>query len=264
MKISYKIGEIAKIFNISTDTLRFYEKEGLLRAKRDKNGYRTYSLFDIWKLNVIRTMKSLGISLKEIKNFLENRSVSNERDLLKRELAFIGEEIKRLDYQKSQVIRRLEILDEAEAETDFMKVTFKKIPQRKVIYTEYSFRDDEEVDLAFTKLATRSDRLYFFNRDFGMVLPLEKVEKKEFKSYTRGFLVLEDGPYDDIIEEGTYALLRYKGSYDKSEAAYEKLLEEIKDLNHAPYAIERYLIDINLSSDEDEYITEIQIKIDPA
>ena len=56
MKRYYKIGEIAALYSVSPDSLRYYEEIGLLTPRRDANGYRMYSIEDIWRLNVIRDM----------------------------------------------------------------------------------------------------------------------------------------------------------------------------------------------------------------
>ena len=59
MKRYYKIGEIAALYSVSSDSLRYYEEIGLLTPRRDVNGYRMYSIEDIWRLNVIRDMLKL-------------------------------------------------------------------------------------------------------------------------------------------------------------------------------------------------------------
>jgi MerR family copper efflux transcriptional regulator len=61
-----RIGEIATATGISRDTLRFYEKRGLLRARRDSNGYRAYPPEAIDWLRYIRTAQALGFTLAEI------------------------------------------------------------------------------------------------------------------------------------------------------------------------------------------------------
>ena len=74
MKKLYKIGEISKLYNISSDILRHYEKIGLIIPDaRDENGYRYYSQKQIWKLNNIRNLRNLGVGLKEITDFMEDR-----------------------------------------------------------------------------------------------------------------------------------------------------------------------------------------------
>ena len=51
MQEYFKIGEISKLYGIGADSLRYYEKIGILRPERSESGYRHYSLQDIWKLN---------------------------------------------------------------------------------------------------------------------------------------------------------------------------------------------------------------------
>ncbi len=67
-----KIGELAKIYNISTQTLRYYDSEGLLCPEEvDRfSGYRYYSSRQVETLDRILKLKSLGFELSEIKEFL--------------------------------------------------------------------------------------------------------------------------------------------------------------------------------------------------
>ena len=58
MKDYYKINEISKLYGIGVDSLRYYEKLGILRPRRDTNGYRLYDLKDMYKLTVIRDLRN--------------------------------------------------------------------------------------------------------------------------------------------------------------------------------------------------------------
>lgn len=64
------IGEVSKKYNISIETLRFYDKIGLLTVER-KNNRRYYSEKDIQRLQSIMAMKEMPFSLEEIKKILE-------------------------------------------------------------------------------------------------------------------------------------------------------------------------------------------------
>ncbi len=70
MKKYYKIGEISKLYSISPDSLRYYEDLGILKPKRDVNGYRMYSINDIWTLNILRELRTIGFSMEQIKEHL--------------------------------------------------------------------------------------------------------------------------------------------------------------------------------------------------
>ena len=73
MKNYYKIGEISKLYGIGADSLRYYEELGVLRPKRDQNGYRLYNLKDMYKLNIIRDLRILGFSMAQIKEYLDGQ-----------------------------------------------------------------------------------------------------------------------------------------------------------------------------------------------
>ncbi|PSJ45091.1 Zn(2+)-responsive transcriptional regulator [Zobellella taiwanensis] len=70
----FRIGELARQFGIKADTLRFYEKEGLLSPSlRTAAGYRLYSEEDRNRLHFILRCKRVGFSLKDIDELLSLR-----------------------------------------------------------------------------------------------------------------------------------------------------------------------------------------------
>ena len=71
MKDYYKIGEISKIYGFSKDSLMYYEDLGILKPDRDTNGYRMYSIQDLYRLNLIKELRTLGFSMKKI-NYRRN------------------------------------------------------------------------------------------------------------------------------------------------------------------------------------------------
>lgn len=60
------IGELATVAGVSRETLRFYEQQGLIRARRLDNGYRDYPAEVLMLVNYIRTAQQLGFTLAEI------------------------------------------------------------------------------------------------------------------------------------------------------------------------------------------------------
>lgn len=89
MKNYYKIGEISKIYDIGRDSLMYYEKIGILNPFRDNNGYRMYSIRDIWKLNVIKELRNLNFPMKKIKEYLDNRSIDFTKNILIEEISLL-------------------------------------------------------------------------------------------------------------------------------------------------------------------------------
>ncbi|AWZ08683.1 MULTISPECIES: MerR family transcriptional regulator [unclassified Streptomyces] len=66
-----RIGELAERAGTSTRTLRYYESRGLLPARRDGNGHRTYGEDDLRLLRQIRTLQDFGFDLEETRPFVE-------------------------------------------------------------------------------------------------------------------------------------------------------------------------------------------------
>ncbi len=61
-----RIGELAELSGLSREALRFYEQRGLIRARRQANGYRDYPPEAVMLVQYIRTAQQLGFTLAEI------------------------------------------------------------------------------------------------------------------------------------------------------------------------------------------------------
>lgn len=71
---SLTIGRVSKATGIGIETIRFYEREGLLpKPPRRPSGYREYSPEIVHRIHFIGRAKELGFTLKEIKEFLSFR-----------------------------------------------------------------------------------------------------------------------------------------------------------------------------------------------
>ena len=68
MKHYYRIGEIVELYGVGPDSLRYYEKLGILKPHRGENNYRMYHIHDLWRLNVIRDLRELGFPWPRSRN----------------------------------------------------------------------------------------------------------------------------------------------------------------------------------------------------
>ncbi|MBI3581410.1 MAG: heavy metal-responsive transcriptional regulator [Nitrospinae bacterium] len=77
---TFTIGRLAKAASVNIQTVRFYEREGILRPfSRKASGYRVYDEESLKRLVFVRRAKTLGFSLKEINNLLGLRARSVEQ-----------------------------------------------------------------------------------------------------------------------------------------------------------------------------------------
>ncbi|MBQ5674495.1 MAG: MerR family transcriptional regulator, partial [Lachnospiraceae bacterium] len=114
MKNYYKISEISKLYDIGVDSLRYYERLGILTPRRDTNGYRLYNLTDLYKLNLIRDLRALDFSMSQIKDYLDEQSVQNTLDLLYQEQALVDQELERLTIKKRIISDRIHALSKSQ------------------------------------------------------------------------------------------------------------------------------------------------------
>lgn len=87
--------EVEEILGITKQALIYYEKEGMITPKRDENNYRNYSLNDIDTLRLILLLRSMEISIDEIKLILNNEI--SIRKVLEIKKDFINKEKIELD-----------------------------------------------------------------------------------------------------------------------------------------------------------------------
>lgn len=76
--MAMKIGEVARRSGTGIETIRFYEREGLLPPpQRRPSGYRQYDEATVERLDYIRRAKELGFTLAEVRDLLELSSVAS-------------------------------------------------------------------------------------------------------------------------------------------------------------------------------------------
>ena len=108
------IAEVSEKYQISADTLRYYEKEGLIPyISRTEGGVRNYTEEDCARIGFVKCMRSAGLSIEVLKQYFElfakgKRTLKARRDLLATEreklrerMTELQETLKRLDYKIS-------------------------------------------------------------------------------------------------------------------------------------------------------------------
>jgi len=120
--MSYSIKEVSERFNLSSHTLRYYEKEGLLPPiQRDDNGIRRYSDLDLEWLHLVGCMRATGMSISYIKNYIElchlgKDTIPERRQIILNQKAIIEAELKKYKNLLKVVNKKLKYYDEVELE----------------------------------------------------------------------------------------------------------------------------------------------------
>ena len=104
----YKIGKVSELTGLSLRTIRYYDQEGLLSAKRNSGGQRYYTDQDIVYLKRIIELKDLDFSLDEISkiiNLKDSDESGDERraELLRQYRAKLSYDLERMQKLKSHI-----------------------------------------------------------------------------------------------------------------------------------------------------------------
>lgn len=97
--MAYTIKEVSEKTGVSRYTLRFYEKESVLpHVRRDENGVRLYSESDIDWIETVQVLRSTGLPLAEIKEYVElykggRKTLDQRRTLMMRQKNKVEEQI---------------------------------------------------------------------------------------------------------------------------------------------------------------------------
>src|SRR5260370_12872590 len=109
-----KIGRVAQETGISIDSIRFYEKQGLLkRSPRTEGGFRLFGISDIETLKFVRKAQELGFCLNEIRELVILRSdhvpaCSHVKELLDQKLTAVEQKIRELQSPERSLKRALQ------------------------------------------------------------------------------------------------------------------------------------------------------------
>lgn len=88
-----KINEVSQKYNLSSETLRYYEKIGLIEKVAKKSGIRDYKDEDLERISFIICMKHAGLSLDDIKKFIDlnklgDMTLDDRLKILERQILF--------------------------------------------------------------------------------------------------------------------------------------------------------------------------------
>lgn len=102
---NFKIGELAAAAGVGRDTIRYYERLGLLQAAaRNAVGYRIYGIDTLERLQFIRSVQELGFSLEQTRELIEASNLEPTRLI-----ALLGIVRSKLDTAKGNIDRLLQV-----------------------------------------------------------------------------------------------------------------------------------------------------------
>ena len=267
MKDSYTIHEIASLYGVGPDALRYYERLGLVKPRRGENGYRIYDLNDIYRLTIIRDLRSLGFSMERIGEYLRDLSVSNTLQLLDEERRLIREKMRALRAAEGAIRARVRHLQACAAVEDG-GISLVELPPRPCLRLNADIARDEEMDFAIKRLHRRHEDTIrdLGGQKIGASIAPEDIRAGREGVYRSVFFLLDEGATGDFtLPGGRYACLYYRGSYRQLGARVAELFRWARKQGLSPTGdvLELYPIDDRFTAREEEFLTQLQVRVEP-
>jgi len=223
IKKCLSISEMAEIYNVSRQTLIYYDKIGLFKPEEvDGNGYRYYSPFQIPFLREICFLKSVGIKLEDIKTHIKNRNLTTAISLLEYHKDFIDKEIQNLLATRESIENRLTTYANINNYKDELyRSIIEDFPERKVAF--FPFENEitrQELHLALMgvwNILVKQGMIP--SAGFGTIIMAGSLEKKYIFDGAGAFISLSarDADIQNVVTlpAGKYACMyKYGMPYD--------------------------------------------------
>ena len=249
----YKIKEFALFVGLTVDTLLFYEKIGLFLPFEinKKIGYRYYSISQLGEISQIMQLKSLGLPLEEIKQFLQGKFTIDEK------LNMVQDKIDKLH----RLIQLFKILNEQGAYSAYIK----EVPEHIVITYKTRVKKSTDILLEYEKILNeliqnkiKTKQPYnfytkFYDKNF-------KFQDNDIEIFAE---VLNINENTKIIPKQKFVCTLHYGNYIDLPKAYEFLYNYCDKAKYEiiDYPIEEYIESYGSKDCVEEFVTEIMLPI---
>ena len=269
------ITELAKLRQVTSETLRYYVRIGLITPDYvdPQTRYRYYSIRQYEKLGTIKELRQLGMSIHDITDYFSGRNLRKSHQLLLHQLELLEEEIRKQQLLSEILRRKLHFLSEITPPPPVDKVFCRAFPQRYMITFGEPAGGSREHAFAFTRLERyldevapilASDRIGVYadwhllepSDDYIPAVPMIFVERDAIES-----------EHKRTIPPGDYLCMNYRrGELERYHPSFARLHTYMAEhgwvLNGMIFQF--YKIDVTLTSDPDETLMEIQVPVRPA
>ncbi|RKP47917.1 MerR family transcriptional regulator [Cohnella endophytica] len=274
----YSIGQASKICNLSIQTLRFYDKIGLVHpSETDKHsGYRYYSNLDLLHIKIVQGLKSLNFKLEEISHTLKSEKLDRIMAMMKTKHEETLQEVRRLEKVATAIEQRMAQVNFLQAlggefkELDIL-VEMKHYPDRHVAFDRGRYACGMEPSVVrFTELFHKVEENGLTPNGYIMTVYHENIMIFDRQDSDIEVCIPVDSrgttaDFTRTIAGGEYITALYCGvpNEESCKRIYGKLLEWMKTNGYEESgpAIEQYLVDMTQMGKPEEFIVELQVPV---
>ncbi|USK52466.1 MerR family transcriptional regulator [Bacillus sp. CMF12] len=274
VKEKLTIGEMAKLREVTTETLRHYDRIGLFKPQYvdPQSGYRYYSIFQYEILGTIKELRQLGMSTDEIKDYFKERNFSKSLDILKAKHFELVSKLNELNDLEENIRVKIGYLEHVAKEKELQKVFFREIGRRKLITLHEKINNNLELSYGVIRLEnmlTEKTPILASNR-LGIIISEADLRAERFEEPSVIFVVAKNKEkipkqYQKTVPSGLFACIRYNGEllWNRSESL-SKVLENITKTGYRIIgdALQIMHVDITITDKPNEITFEIQVPVE--
>ncbi|WP_245833239.1 MerR family transcriptional regulator [Oceanobacillus timonensis] len=219
-------GEFAALCDVKKQTLFHYDDIGLLEPEyKNENGYRFYSIQQAEAYSLIDMLKEIGMSLAEIKDFLQSKNPKKITDLLTEKEKLIDKKIEKLQ-RTQQLISNQKKQTERALQLDLDQFTITDMEMEQIVLSEnilnYSHKDITKMIIAFMKYVKQGE---INVENWGALIRQEQIETGDYLNYSHFFLRENSLHLTETYhtKAGKYIIGYHKGSYLSTYKTYDKI-----------------------------------------
>lgn len=261
-------GEFAKLCKVNKQTLFYYDQIGLLSPLlKNEKGYRYYSIRQIELFFVIDLLKSLGMSLNDIHQYMQNKSPESFLSLMYQQKDEIVKKRQEIEMREKIIQAKIDLMEEA-SQLDFNQISLEQLPEATLYLSKNieNIADEEFVEV----ISDFINELYISNLDtgypIGVITKREHVLKGEFTNYS--YLYIEQPnpkegyPYLKAVM-GNFLIGYHIGDEKTIHETYKRLLSKMEHLNLVlgDYVFEEYIYDTVVKNQKEQYVTKIMMHV---
>lgn len=265
-KFYYTTGQFAKLNGINKRTLHYYDEIGLFSPEhRDENGYRYYTCFQTVQLELIVTLRKMGLGIEEILRYQKSPSGLSFGNLLAEKKQMIDRSIQELLRTKAFLEQKSEKLSLGLG-ARHGSVEEVELPGQRILLSAPITGAYDEADFAVAAdFSLRLKSLFGLYDNFGSRISVEGIwgiQRGETRSYDCFFAYgREDVEACDFLRpEGRYLRAFCIGGWERLKEVYGQIASYAQDhgLELTGYAYEEGLNEMSLR-DREDYITMITV-----
>lgn len=270
------ITELAKLRKVTSETLRYYDRIGLLKPDYTdpNNGYRYYSIRKSERLGVIRELRDLGMSIEEILNYFDDCNLRKSIEILSKQYFKMQQEIEADLVLSGKIAKKLTFLGELLSFRDLNQPFIKKYSERYLLSLNRPAGGEKEHLYALSELETMLNEIspILATDRLGVYTDEKILEPSDdyVPSVPMLFLKKEENNFDNlkeniqIVPAGYYLCIAYEnGRLERYDSCFEKIKEYMKDNNLQVNGkiFQRYIIDVTMTSKRNETLMELQVPV---